>query len=301
MHAPITFTLNGKRTTLRVHPMKRLLDVLREDCGLTGTKEGCGEGECGACTVLVDGRAVNSCLVPVVQIAGSSIRTIESLRGSHPLQRAFATHGGAQCGICTPGMIMAALVGSALSDAYYSLSAGMNGLAGPLHGLANQEVLIWIMDLMKELGGVPSKEQLEKYMWDTLNGGRVIPGYGHAVLRKTDPRYVAQREFALKHMPDYDLFKVVSLVYEVAPDVLTKQGKTKNPWPNVDAHSGVLLYKFGLVEFDFYTVLFGVSRALGVLAQLVWDRALGLPIERPKSVTTEWLENFLKENPPADK
>jgi citrate synthase len=193
------------------------------------------------------------------------------------------------------------LVGSALSDAYYSLSAGMNGLAGPLHGLANQEVLIWIMDLMKDLGGVPTKEQLEKYMWDTLNGGRVIPGYGHAVLRKTDPRYVAQREFALKHMPDYDLFKVVSLVYEVAPDVLTKHGKTKNPWPNVDAHSGVLLYYYGVTEFDFYTVFFGVSRALGVLAQLIWSRALGLAIERPKSVTTEWLENYIKEHPPAAK
>ena len=191
------------------------------------------------------------------------------------------------------------LVGSALSDAYYSLSAGMNGLAGPLHGLANQEVLAWIMDLTKELGGVPTKEQMEKYMWDTLNGGRVIPGYGHAVLRKTDPRYVAQREFALKHMPEDDLFKVVSLVYEVAPDVLTKHGKTKNPWPNVDAHSGVLLYHYGANQFDFYTVFFGVSRALGVLAQLVWDRALGLPIERPKSVTTEWLENFIKEQQAA--
>ena len=191
------------------------------------------------------------------------------------------------------------LVGSALSDAYYSLSAGMNGLAGPLHGLANQEVLAWIMDLMKELGGVPTKEQMEKFMWDTLNSGRVIPGYGHAVLRKTDPRYMAQREFALKHMPNDDLFKIVSLVYEVAPDVLTKHGKTKNPWPNVDAHSGVLLYYYGAYQFDFYTVFFGVSRALGVLAQLVWDRALGLPIERPKSVTTEWLENFIKENPPA--
>lgn len=191
------------------------------------------------------------------------------------------------------------LVGSTLSDAYYSLSAGMNGLAGPLHGLANQEVLLWIMDLMKDLGGVPNKEQLEKYMWDTLNSGRVIPGYGHAVLRKTDPRYVAQREFAQKHMPDDDLFKVVSLVYEVAPDVLTKHGKTKNPWPNVDAHSGVLLNHYGAVEFDFYTVFFGVSRALGVLAQLIWDRALGLPIERPKSVTTPWLEEFIKKNPPA--
>jgi citrate synthase len=193
------------------------------------------------------------------------------------------------------------LVGSALSDAYYSLSAGMNGLAGPLHGLANQEVLIWIIDLMKDLGGVITKEQLEKYMWDTLNAGRVIPGYGHAVLRKTDPRYIAQREFALKHLPNFNLFKVVSLVYEVAPDVLTKHGKTKNPWPNVDAHSGVLLYYYGLTEFDFYTVFFGVSRALGVLAQLIWSRALGLAIERPKSVTTDWLEHFITEHPPAAK
>ena len=186
------------------------------------------------------------------------------------------------------------LVGSALSDAYYSLSAAMNGLAGPLHGLANQEVLRWIMDLMKDLKGVPTKEQLEKYLWDTLNAGKVVPGYGHAVLRKTDPRYVAQREFALKHLPNDDIFKVVSMVYEVAPDVLTKHGKTKNPWPNVDAHSGCLRYHYGLTEWDFYTVFFGVSRAIGVLAQLIWSRALGLPIERPKSVTTDWVEAQIK-------
>ena len=105
---PIVFVLNGKRVSLRVHPLRRLLDVLREDCGLTGTKEGCGEGECGACTVIVDGRAVNSCLVPVAQAAGTRVVTIEGLKGRHPLQRAFAEHGGAQCGICTPGMIMAA-------------------------------------------------------------------------------------------------------------------------------------------------------------------------------------------------
>ncbi len=186
------------------------------------------------------------------------------------------------------------LVGSALSDAYYSLSAAMNGLAGPLHGLANQEVLRWIMDLMKDLGGVPSKDQLIKYIWDTLNAGKVVPGYGHAVLRKTDPRYVAQREFALKHLPNDDIFKVVSMVYEVAPDILTQHGKTKNPWPNVDAHSGCLLYHYGLTEYDFYTVFFGVSRAMGVLAQLIWSRALGLPIERPKSVTTDWVEAQIK-------
>ncbi len=183
------------------------------------------------------------------------------------------------------------LVGSALSDAFYSLSAGMNGLAGPLHGLANQEVLRWIQNLMKKLGGrVPTKEELSKALWDTLNSGQVIPGYGHAVLRKTDPRYVAQREFAQKHMPKDELFQLVSMVYDVAPDILMKHGKAKNPWPNVDAHSGVLQWYYGVREYDFYTVLFGVSRAMGVLAQLIWDRALGLSIERPKSVTTEWLK-----------
>jgi aerobic carbon-monoxide dehydrogenase small subunit len=102
-------TLNGRRAMLDVHPLKRLLDVLREDCGLTGTKEGCGEGECGACTVLVDGVPVNSCLVPAAQVVGARVTTIEGLDGRHPLQGAFVEHGGAQCGICTPGMIMAAV------------------------------------------------------------------------------------------------------------------------------------------------------------------------------------------------
>jgi carbon-monoxide dehydrogenase small subunit len=101
--------LNGRRVRVIVHPLKRLLDVLREDCGLTGTKEGCGEGECGACTVLVDGVPVNSCLVPAAQVAGTRVTTIEGLGGRHPLQHAFVEHGGAQCGICTPGMIMAAV------------------------------------------------------------------------------------------------------------------------------------------------------------------------------------------------
>ncbi len=109
LHRPVVFTLNGVRASLRVHPLKRLLDVLREDCGLTGTKEGCGEGECGACTVIVGGRAINSCLVPVAQVAGAQVVTIEGLKGRHPLQHAFAESGGAQCGICTPGMIMAAV------------------------------------------------------------------------------------------------------------------------------------------------------------------------------------------------
>jgi aerobic-type carbon monoxide dehydrogenase small subunit (CoxS/CutS family) len=103
------FILNGTQRRLNPHPMKRLLDVLRDDCGLTGTKEGCGEGECGACTVLVDGAPVNSCLVPAAQVNGARVMTIEGLRGRHPLQHAFVEHGGAQCGICTPGMIMAAV------------------------------------------------------------------------------------------------------------------------------------------------------------------------------------------------
>lgn len=186
------------------------------------------------------------------------------------------------------------LVGSALSDAYYSLSAGMDGLAGPLHGLANQEVLRWIMNLMEELGGVPTKEQLVKYVWDTLNSGQVIPGYGHAVLRQTDPRYMAQREFALKHLPDDEIFKTVSAIYEVVPPILQEHGKAKNPWPNVDAHSGCILYHYGIKEFDFYTVFFGASRAIGVLSSLIWDRALGLAIERPKSVTTDWVAAQVK-------
>jgi len=186
------------------------------------------------------------------------------------------------------------LVGSTLSDAYYSLSAGMNGLAGPLHGLANQEVLRWIMDVKRDLGGVPTKDQLVKYLWDTLNAGKVIPGYGHAVLRKTDPRYTAQREFALKHCPDDEIFKIVSAIYEVAPDILKEHGKAKNPWPNVDAHSGCLLVHYGVTEYDFYTVFFGVSRAMGVLSSLIWDRALGLSIERPKTVTTDWIEEQIK-------
>lgn len=101
--------LNGKRKRVNVHPMKRLLDVLREDCALTGTKEGCGEGECGACTVLLDGVPVNACLVPAAHADGARVTTIEGLSGRHRLQRAFVEHGGTQCGICTPGMIMAAL------------------------------------------------------------------------------------------------------------------------------------------------------------------------------------------------
>jgi citrate synthase len=184
------------------------------------------------------------------------------------------------------------LVGSALSDVYYSCSAGINGLAGPLHGLANQECLRWLLDVRKNFSEFPSRAQLEQFTWDTLNAGHVIPGYGHAVLRKPDPRFSAQLEFGKKHMPEDDLFKLVNLVYEVVPGVLGKIGKIKNPWPNVDAISGTLQYHYGVTQFDFYTVMFGVSRILGVSANLVWARALGQPIERPKSLTTAMLEEI---------
>jgi citrate synthase len=186
------------------------------------------------------------------------------------------------------------LVGSALSDPYLSFGAGLNGLAGPLHGLANQEVLSWVLKLKEEVGSNPSDDQVRSYIWNTLKSGQVVPGYGHAVLRKTDPRYTCQREFALKHLPTDPLFKLVSQLYNIVPNVLLEHGKTKNPWPNVDAHSGVLLQHYGLKEQDFYTVLFGASRALGVLSQLIWDRALGLPIERPKSLTTESIIEMFK-------
>lgn len=183
------------------------------------------------------------------------------------------------------------LVGSALSDPYLAFQAGMSGLAGPLHGLANQEVIRWTFAMRDELGGgLPSKEQIANYCRKTLNEGKVIPGFGHAVLRKTDPRYTAQREFALKHMPHDDLFLIISRVYEVVPEILQATGKIKNPWPNVDAHSGQLLMHYGLTDYDFYTVLFGVSRALGTLSSLIWDRVLGFPIERPGSTTTELLK-----------
>ncbi|MBE0565380.1 MAG: citrate (Si)-synthase [Krumholzibacteria bacterium] len=186
------------------------------------------------------------------------------------------------------------LVGSALSDAYYSVSAGLNGLAGPLHGLANQECLGWVLELMKKFKGVPTDEQLTKFAWDTLNGGKVIPGYGHAVLRVTDPRFTAFRDFGMKHFPDDPVMQMVNKVFTIVPEVLKEQGKAKNPWPNVDAGSGALLYHYGLREFDYYTVLFSVSRAMGMLSQLVINRAMGSPIERPKSVTTEWMKKQIK-------
>jgi citrate synthase len=184
------------------------------------------------------------------------------------------------------------LVGSSLADVYYATASGLSGLAGPLHGLANQECLAWLLQVYNVYQGVPDREELRQFAWETLNSGQVIPGYGHAVLRKTDPRFTAQLEFGLKHMDSDDIFLLAKLVYEVVPDVLREQGKAKDPWPNVDAISGSLQYHYGIKEFDFYTVMFGVSRSLGVTANAVWARALGQPIERPKSLTTAMLEEI---------
>ncbi|MCU4166326.1 citrate (Si)-synthase [Carboxylicivirga caseinilyticus] len=181
------------------------------------------------------------------------------------------------------------LVGSALSNPYYSFSAGMNGLAGPLHGMANQNVMHWINKMLRDIGDEnPSEEQIRQYAETTLSQGQVIPGYGHAVLRKTDPRFTVQLEFAKKYIPDAPLIQLVEKIYNVVPEILSSTGKVKNPWPNVDAISGSLLSSYGITEYPIYTVLFGVSRALGVLTQLIWDRLYGLPIERPKSQNLAW-------------
>lgn len=187
------------------------------------------------------------------------------------------------------------LAGSTLSDIYYAFSAGLNSLAGPLHGLANQECLRWLQGVHQAFNGVPTADQVREYAWDTLNSGQVIPGYGHAVLRKSDPRFTAQYEFAQQFLPNDELFQTASVVYEVIPKVLVEQGKAKNPWANVDAISGTLQYHYGVTENDFYTVMFGVGRALGVSSNAIWARALGQPIERPKSLTTAMLENIARE------
>ena len=184
-------------------------------------------------------------------------------------------------------------VGSALSDAYYAVSAGLNGLAGPLHGLANQECLSFVLKMMEKFGGTPTDEQATEYCWDNLNAGKVIPGYGHAVLRVTDPRYTAQLQFGKDNIPEDPVFQTVEKLFRLVPGILKEHGKAKNPWPNVDAGSGSLVYHFGIKEFSYYTVLFSVSRTMGMTAQLIVNRALGAPIERPKSVSTRWIQDFV--------
>lgn len=185
------------------------------------------------------------------------------------------------------------LVNSTLSDVYFSCSAAINGLAGPLHGRANQDCLAWLLSIRDTYGANPTEKQLEEFMWDTLNKGKVIPGYGHPILRDIDPRFKLQYEFGKKHFAEDELFRLAEMVYHVAPRVLKKHGKAKNPWPNIDAISGTLQFHCGMKEYDFYTVLFGVGRLLGLTANLVWLRALSSPLERPQSITTDMLEQSL--------
>jgi len=188
-------------------------------------------------------------------------------------------------------------IGSALSDAYYAVSGGLNGLAGPLHGLANQECLGWILDTIHKFDGVPTEKELHDYALETLTSGRVVPGYGHAVLRVCDPRFTGFMEFGAKYLPNDPVYQTVALTFKVVPEILAKEflgadgkPKVKDPWPNVDAGSGALLYHYGLTEFPYYTVLFSVSRSMGMLSQLVINRAMGTAITRPKSVSTEWVK-----------
>ena len=204
------------------------------------------------------------------------------------------------------------LIGSALSDPYLSYSAGLLGLAGPLHGLAAQEVLRWVLKMQSQIGTKYSDKDVKDYIWNTLKSGQVVPGYGHGVLRKPDPRFEALMDFSATRpeITNDPVFQLVKKNSEIAPGVLTEHGKvttypplppkprhsltpqtpqTKNPHPNVDAASGMLFHHYGFHEPLYYTVTFGVSRALGPLAQLIWSRALGLPIERPKSINLQGL------------
>lgn len=193
-------------------------------------------------------------------------------------------------------------INSALSDIYFSISGGLNGLAGPLHGLANQECLRFIIKLRDDIGHTPSDAEVKEYCINLLNNKKVISGYGHAVLRVTDPRFTAFVNFGNKHLPDDEIFGIVKQLFNIVPKILMEGGKAKDPWPNVDASSGALLHYYGLTEYDYYTVLFSVSRILGLSAQLILNRALNRPIIRPKSVTTEWMKKQLtakKESKPA--
>ncbi len=184
------------------------------------------------------------------------------------------------------------LVNSTLADPYISIASGINALSGPLHGSANAEVLKWLLDLkrdLKEKNKEINDENIKEFILQTLRSGNVVPGYGHAVLRITDPRYDCQRDFSLKHMKHDELFMIVDRLFQVAPEVLKNNSKIKNPYPNVDSHSGIILWHYGIQEMEYYTVLFAISRSMGMLSQMVWDRALNMPIERPKSINSHFI------------
>ena len=186
------------------------------------------------------------------------------------------------------------LVGSTLADPYLSLASSMNALAGPRNGVENQEILKWLLDLKNTLDKEKKEvnpETIGEFILKTLKEGNSIPGYGHSVLKHTDSRYLCQRDFALKNFPEYELFNLVDTIYKVVPSILKDHGTVKYPYPNVDSHSGIMLKYYGLEEYEFYTVLFGLGRTFGVLSQLFWDRALNIPLENPKSISLQLLND----------
>lgn len=186
------------------------------------------------------------------------------------------------------------VISSTLSDGYYAISGALNALAGPLHGLANQECLKFIIKMLKEIGHSPTDDEVKTYCQKILDSGRVVSGYGHPVLRITDPRFSAFLDFGNKTMQEDETFKIVRQLFEIVPKLLVEQGKAKDPWPNIDAASGSLIYHFGIKEYDYYTVLFGVSRVLGYSSQLIISRAMNAAILRPKSVTTGWIKKQIE-------
>lgn len=192
------------------------------------------------------------------------------------------------------GVHSSRLVNSALSDLYYSISSGINGLAGPIHGLANQQMVKYALQILKKFNGIPGNNDLKEFIWNDVRNGKIIPGFGHAVLRGEDPRFLALYEIGKKAYPDEIVFRLVDKLIQVVPPVLSEHGKIMNPNPNIDAISGALLYHFGIKELDFYTVMFAASHVLGICAQLIYNQAIFYPLVRPRSVTTAWLSQYLE-------
>lgn len=184
------------------------------------------------------------------------------------------------------------LVGSTLSSPFYAFSASLNALAGPLHGLANQESLDWLLKILKKFNGIPPIPKLKKFVSEEINSGKIIPGYSHALLKVIDPRFVLLLNYANDTFPNDELVSLTNLIYKIVSSKLIT--KTVNPYPNIDAISGVLQYHYGITQSNFYTVLFGLSRSLGLTANYVWSRALNFPIERPNSITIKILEKKVK-------
>ena len=184
------------------------------------------------------------------------------------------------------------LVGSALSDPYLSYSAGLNGLSGPLHGLAGQAFMKWLIKARGELGDRSTEARLEAYVRKTLEAGQRIPAFGHEVLKVEDPRFLCQKDFALTYAGNDPLCRMVNLCHRVIPKVLKEVLKVEHPWPNLYAYTGAILHHYGISEYEYFSVLFGVSRAIGCMSQLIWSRGLGMPIERPGSVNVEILQKL---------